>query len=40
MSNSSIAIKKALETGVNIELVHYESLNILTPEKAAVIKKY
>ena len=40
ISNSSTAVKKGLETYLNAELAHFESLNILTPEKAAVIKKY
>ena len=31
---SAGAIKRFLETDVNTELIHYENLNLITPEKA------
>lgn len=37
---SAIGIKRIMEGSVGNELMHYESLNILTPEKAKIIKNF
>ena len=34
------AVKRFLETCVNTEIMHYENLNLITPEKAMVIKNF
>lgn len=37
---SSQTVRKMLEATVNTELVHYDSLNLLAPDKAKVIKNF
>jgi hypothetical protein len=37
---SAGTVKRFLETCVTTELIHYENLNLITPEKAQVIKNF
>lgn len=37
---SAQTVRRMLETTVNTELIHYDSLNLLAPDKAKVIKNF
>lgn len=37
---STDTVKRFLETCANTEVIHYENLNLITPEKAQVLKNF
>lgn len=37
---SAQTVRKVFETSVNTELMHYDSLNLLAPDKAKIIKNF
>jgi hypothetical protein len=40
VENAATTVRKMFENTVNTELIHYESLNMLAPDKAKIIKNF
>jgi len=40
VETAALSVRKVFETTVNTELIHYDSLNLLTPDKARNIKNF